>query len=68
MKSHPKDPYSKHPWNLNNLPKAKDSLFSLIDTDISGIVVPWLYVGMCFSAFCWHTEDHYSYSINYVHL
>jgi histone demethylase JARID1 len=55
------------PWNLNVIPVAPQSLFTHIKTDISGMMIPWLYVGMCFSAFCWHNEDHYTYSINYMH-
>ncbi|KAI8987246.1 hypothetical protein BDF20DRAFT_909885 [Mycotypha africana] len=55
------------PWNLNVLPVAPQSLFSHVKSDISGMMNPWLYVGMCFSAFCWHNEDHYTYSINYMH-
>ncbi|KAG1175086.1 hypothetical protein G6F70_004532 [Rhizopus microsporus] len=55
------------PWNLNVIPVSPHSLFTHIKTDISGMMSPWLYIGMCFSAFCWHNEDHYTYSINYMH-
>lgn len=64
----PCDPYSSDPWNLNILPLAGESLFKHIRSDISGMTDPWLYVGMTFSTFCWHNEDHYTYSANYQHL
>ncbi|XP_010528755.1 PREDICTED: putative lysine-specific demethylase JMJ16 isoform X2 [Tarenaya hassleriana] len=59
--------YVKSGWNLNNLPRLPGSLLSYESSDISGVLVPWLYIGMCFSSFCWHVEDHHLYSLNYMH-
>ncbi|CAH9097391.1 unnamed protein product [Cuscuta europaea] len=60
--------YINSGWNLNNFPKLPGSVLSYESSDISGVLVPWLYVGMCFSSFCWHVEDHHLYSLNYMHL
>ena len=65
--TNPDDIESANPWNLNNLPVLPGSVFRHINSSISGMIVPWMYVGMCFSTFCWHNEDHWSYSINYLH-
>ncbi|XP_065043901.1 lysine-specific demethylase JMJ14-like isoform X1 [Musa acuminata AAA Group] len=62
------DPYVNSGWNLNNLPRLPGSVLSFEREDISGVLVPWLYVGMCFSSFCWHVEDHHLYSLNYMHF
>ncbi|KAG9335221.1 hypothetical protein JZ751_005576 [Albula glossodonta] len=59
--------YANSGWNLNNMPVLEQSVLTHINADISGMKVPWLYVGMCFSSFCWHIEDHWSYSINFLH-
>ncbi|XP_061178889.1 lysine-specific demethylase 5A-like isoform X2 [Saccostrea echinata] len=59
--------YINSGWNLNNLPVLEQSVLCHINADISGMKIPWCYVGMCFSSFCWHNEDHWSYSINYMH-
>uniref|UniRef100_A0A671R1Q5 [histone H3]-trimethyl-L-lysine(4) demethylase n=1 Tax=Sinocyclocheilus anshuiensis TaxID=1608454 RepID=A0A671R1Q5_9TELE len=59
--------YARSGWNLNVMPVLEQSVLCHINADISGMKVPWLYVGMVFSAFCWHIEDHWSYSINYLH-
>lgn len=67
QETHPLSPYSRDKWNLNNLPILPGSLLQYIKSDISGMTVPWIYVGMMFSTFCWHNEDHYTYSINYQH-
>ena len=68
VETDPTNEYATDPWNLNILPLHPESLFRFIKSDISGMTVPWLYVGMCFSTFCWHNEDHYTYSANYQHL
>ncbi|KAL9639656.1 MAG: hypothetical protein Q9164_000785 [Protoblastenia rupestris] len=68
IEKNPDNPYSSDYWNLNILPFHPDSLFKHIKSDISGMTIPWLYVGMCFSTFCWHNEDHYGYSANYQHF
>ncbi|CAJ2650651.1 unnamed protein product [Trifolium pratense] len=59
--------YSTNPWNLNNLPKLKGSMLRAVHHNITGVMVPWLYIGMLFSSFCWHFEDHCFYSMNYLH-
>ncbi|XP_043932086.1 lysine-specific demethylase 5B [Protopterus annectens] len=59
--------YIESGWNLNNMPVLAPSVLAHVTADICGMKLPWLYVGMCFSSFCWHIEDHWSYSINYLH-
>lgn len=62
--------YAEHEWNINNMPRCKSSMlrYLLGDGLITGVMVPWLYVGSCMSAFCWHVEDHALYSVNYLHM
>lgn len=47
------DQYVVSGWNLNNFPRLPGSVLCFEGSDISGVLVPWLYVGMCFSSFCW---------------
>ncbi|WVF70046.1 hypothetical protein IAT40_004833 [Kwoniella sp. CBS 6097] len=67
METHPLEPYAADGWNLNNMPILPDSLLRYIRSDISGMTVPWIYLGMMFSTFCWHNEDHFTYSVNYMY-
>ncbi|KAJ4802663.1 Transcription factor jumonji (jmj) family protein / zinc finger (C5HC2 type) family protein [Rhynchospora pubera] len=60
--------YVQSGWNLNNIPNLPLSVLRFERSDISGVKIPWLYVGMCLSSFCWHVEDHHLYSLNYMHM
>lgn len=37
--------YAASGWNLNNLPNVEGSVLGYINADISGMKVPWMYVG-----------------------
>jgi len=63
----PEDLKQASGWNLNIFAKWPGSLLSYLHENIGGVTIPMMYVGMLFSAFCWHTEDNNLYSINYLH-
>ncbi|XP_075487767.1 lysine-specific demethylase JMJ13-like [Primulina tabacum] len=65
--SSPSDPLGKSKWNLKKLSRLPKSVLRLLKTAIPGVTEPMLYIGMLFSMFAWHVEDHYLYSINYHH-
>lgn len=54
--------YINSGWNLNNFPRLPGSVLSFESSDISGVLVPWLYIGMCFSSFCWVSLTSFSLS------
>jgi hypothetical protein len=63
----PSDPLGTSKWNLKDLARHPDSILRLLETPIPGVTDPMLYIGMLFSMFAWHVEDHYLYSLNYHH-
>ncbi|XP_052210475.1 lysine-specific demethylase JMJ13 isoform X2 [Diospyros lotus] len=65
--SSPNDPLGKSKWNLKKLSRLPNSVLRLLENTIPGVTEPMLYIGMLFSMFAWHVEDHYLYSINYHH-
>ncbi len=44
------------------------NLLRHVEENIPGVMVPWVYVGMLFSSFAWHIEDHMFYSSAPLHL
>ncbi|XP_020216561.1 lysine-specific demethylase JMJ706 isoform X2 [Cajanus cajan] len=65
--SSPTDQLGTSKWNLKKLSRLSKSILRLLETSIPGVTEPMLYIGMLFSMFAWHVEDHYLYSINYHH-
>ncbi|XP_039122325.1 lysine-specific demethylase JMJ706-like isoform X1 [Dioscorea cayenensis subsp. rotundata] len=63
----PGDQLGKSKWNLKRLSRLPKSILRLLGAAIPGVTDPMLYIGMLFSLFAWHVEDHYLYSINYHH-
>ena len=57
----------RSPWSATEIAKLNGTALSVIEHDIEGVTSPYLYIGMCGSFFCWHTEDNDLYSINYLH-
>lgn len=45
--------YLKSSWNLNNVPRLPGSLLSSHNCNTSGILVPRLWIGMCFTSVYW---------------
>ncbi|KAL6008204.1 hypothetical protein ACLOJK_033710 [Asimina triloba] len=60
--SSPVDQLGKSKWNLKRLSRLPKSVLRLLPTAIPGVTEPMLYIGMLFSMFAWHVEDHYLYS------
>lgn len=63
--------HNKSLFTLQNINLLENSLFQFLKEDekshISGLTMPWIYFGMIFSTFCWHVEDLFLYSLNYMH-
>ncbi|KAL2904625.1 putative lysine-specific demethylase ELF6 [Bienertia sinuspersici] len=58
---------SNSPWNLQVIARSTGSLTRFMLDDIPGVTSPMVYVGMLFSWFAWHVEDHELHSMNFLH-
>ncbi|XP_010250905.1 PREDICTED: lysine-specific demethylase JMJ705-like [Nelumbo nucifera] len=55
-------------WNMRGVSRAKGSLLRFMKEEIPGVTSPMVYIGMLFSWFAWHVEDHDLHSLNYLHM
>ncbi|KAG8095780.1 hypothetical protein GUJ93_ZPchr0013g34820 [Zizania palustris] len=58
---------SNSPWNLQGIARAPGSLTRFMPDDVPGVTSPMVYIGMLFSWFAWHVEDHDLHSLNFLH-
>ncbi|CAK7325444.1 unnamed protein product [Dovyalis caffra] len=58
---------SNSPWNLQVIARSPGSLTRFMPDDIPGVTSPMIYIGMLFSWFAWHVEDHELHSMNFLH-
>ena len=54
-------------WDLRHLVSTHRSVLRKLGFSVQGLTYPWLYFGALFATFCWHVEDHFLYSVNYLH-
>ncbi|OWM70205.1 hypothetical protein CDL15_Pgr026055 [Punica granatum] len=59
---------SNSPWNLQVIARSPGSLTRFMPDDIPGVTSPMIYIGMLFSWFAWHVEDHELHSMNFLHM
>ncbi|KAJ8623706.1 hypothetical protein MRB53_032236 [Persea americana] len=59
---------SNSPWNLQVIAQSRGSLTRFMVDDIPGVTSPMIYIGMLFSWFAWHVEDHELHSLNFLHM
>ncbi|KAG7554063.1 JmjN domain [Arabidopsis suecica] len=58
---------SNSSWNLQTIARSPGSVTRFMPDDIPGVTSPMVYLGMLFSWFAWHVEDHELHSMNYLH-
>ncbi|KAL4576474.1 hypothetical protein LXL04_012568 [Taraxacum kok-saghyz] len=59
---------SNCPWSLQVIARSPGSLTRFMPDDIPGVTSPMVYIGMLFSWFAWHVEDHELHSLNFLHI
>lgn len=59
---------SNSPWNLQVIARSPGSLTRFMSDEVPGVTSPMVYIGMLFSWFAWHVEDHELHSLNFLHM